>query len=161
VLKHEGKSHFDKYKLTLPFRRSTIVRSHYFFYLLTTVAGMAVTYGLLQIYFFATGSNINTGMLFTFGFVVLLAGAISYPLLYRFGTEKSDVIIIVSVFSSFGIMMGLNYVLSVVPRLADITFNFRGGISSLTLSVVYFVVGLLLYGLSFVISKTIYNKKEF
>jgi len=160
--KIEAKSGYDKYVLTLPVRRSTIVQSYYLFYFLFITIGVILSYGVVYIYtlLFQLPFNSNNvvELIAVDAVALLLAGAIVFPLLYNYGVEKSDVIIIAGVFGSFisiNNVSEIHYLLE-RPPLSNLNLNL-----SIYLPFLLFLVGILLFILSSLISLCIYRKKEF
>ncbi|WP_152396423.1 ABC-2 transporter permease [Paenibacillus guangzhouensis] len=159
VIKYEGKSGYDKYVLTLPVTRRHVVQSHYLFYFFVVMIGMLLSFGLFYGYGQMSAAPVDgvfkTVMLGTF--IVLFAGAIAYPLLYVFGSEKSDAISIGGavggLFVAFG-LQGLINDLIAQPPLSNIN-------PSISAPVAYAIIGVILYILSFFISLVIYQRKEF
>lgn len=90
-------------------------------------------------------------------FIILNAGAISYPLLYVFGAEKSDAITIGSacggLLAYFGLQGVIGYLIEQLPlsNLSPVIY----------ISILYTIFGVIIYILSFLISILIYHKKEF
>lgn len=160
VIKYESKSGYDRYVLTLPVSRTNIVQSHYFFYLLIVVIGAVLSYSVFFVY--SLGSDVPIDSIFSivsFGtFIVLFAGAIVYPLLYMIGPEKSDAIVIEGqwgTFATFGLQSVVGYVAEQVP-LSFLHIN-----PSLYVPIIYLMIGVILYIISFFIAAAIYHKKEF
>ncbi|HEY4390021.1 MAG TPA: ABC-2 transporter permease [Paenibacillus sp.] len=162
VIKHESKSGYDKYVLTLPVTRRDIVQSHYFFYFSAVTIGTLLSHGELFVFRLVSGTSINEDILkmVSIGtFMVLIAGAIAYPLLYIFGAEKSDAITIGGavggLVASFGLQGLIGYLIEQLP-LSNLYID-----PSLYVSIMYTIFGLILYILSFFIALFIYRKKEF
>ena len=159
VIKIEGKTGYDKYKLTLPISRSDVVQSHYFFYLIVAVIGVLVSSGFFYIYDLISTSPVSKIFnIVSFGaFIVLVAGAIVYPLLYIFGSEKSDAIVIGGamggLFATFTLQGFVGFIIERIP-LENID-------PSLYASSVYIVLGIIIYILSYFIAIFIYHKKDF
>ncbi|WP_010529327.1 ABC-2 transporter permease [Lentibacillus jeotgali] len=154
VIKTESKSGYDKYVLTLPVSRKNIVQSHYIFYFSVVIIGAFLSYGVIYAYDLFSDTPVD-GIFNTVSigfFIVLFAGAMIYPLLYIFGAEKSDAIVLgggfVGLFVHFGVRYLLNqFTLSIDP--------------SLYISLVYIILGIIIYILSYFIAVFIYNRKEF
>ena len=160
VIKHESKSGYDKYVLTLPVTRKNIVQSHYVFYFLVVMIGTLLSYGVFFVYGLLSDAHIDDGILKTVSFatfIVLIAGAIAYPLLYVFGAEKSDAITIGGacggLVATFGLQGLISYLIEKLP-LSNVN-------PSLYVPMMYIIFGLILYILSFCIALFIYHKKEF
>jgi hypothetical protein len=160
VVKHESKSGYDKYVLTLPVTRGNIVQSHYFFYFLVVIIGTLLSCGIFYVHGLISGTTIDDSIFkgVSLGiFIILNAGAISYPLLYVFGAEKSDAITIGSacggLLAYFGLQGVIGYLIEQLP-LSNLS-------PALYISILYTIFGVIIYILSFFISILIYHKKEF
>ena len=99
---YDKQSKWDQYLTVLPVDAQTIVASRYIFALLTWVGSMVVAYLLvLLIRLRASAFPTPTAEILGFlevtiiGFVILLALAVSLPLIYRFGAEKGRIILLV------------------------------------------------------------------
>lgn len=160
VIKYESKSGYEKYVLTLPVTRSNIVQSHYFFYFSVVIIGTLLSYGIFYVHGLVSNTPIDDGIFKSVSlgtFIILNAGAIAYPLLYVFGAEKSDAITIGGacggLVTYFGLQSVIGYLIEQFPIL-----NLN---SSLYVSILYTIFGVIIYIFSFVISVFIYRKKEF
>lgn len=161
VIKYESKSGYDKYVLTLPVSRTNIVQSHYVFYLLVVVIGAVISYGVFFVYSLGSDDRID-GILniVSFGtFIVLFAGAIVYPLLYMIGPEKSDAIVIGGAMGGLFATFGLQSVVGYVAE--QLSPSFLHINPSLYVPIIYLMIGVMLYLISFFIAAAIYHKKEF
>lgn len=149
-------SKWDKYEITMPVQRKDIVRSKYLSYLFWLLFGtlLALTVTILAVIIHKTAACLpGTGALpsmFNLGIgISLLTGALFYPLSYRFGIDKSETILIISIISAILLsIVTLNILNRYIP-----SFSTRMS------------VFILLYSASFAISyKTtllLYQKKEF
>lgn len=149
-------SKWDKYEITMPVQRKDIVRSKYLSYLFWLLFGtlLALTVTILAAIIHKTAACLpGTGALpsmFNLGIgISLLTGALFYPLSYRFGIDKSETILIISIISAILLsIVTLNILNRYIP-----SFSTRMS------------VFILLYSASFAISyKTtllLYQKKEF
>lgn len=159
IVKSESKSGYDKYVLTLPVKRSNIVQSHYFFYFSVVIIGALLSYIIFYIYDLVSGTPsagiLNIVSLGTF--IVLFAGALVYPFLYILGPEKSDAIVLgaglVGAFAGFGLR-------NLVGRLIDQLLLSNINPSSYV-PVIYIIIGIIIFVLSYFLAVCIYNKKEF
>ncbi|MBC5648404.1 ABC-2 transporter permease [Christensenella tenuis] len=91
-------SKWDKFVLTLPFTREQIVRSKYLFSLIMVGVGMGLGLALSAVLAAAGQTELDAGMLLTAGFLAacaLLSVSLIIPLVFRFGVEKSRIIVIV------------------------------------------------------------------
>ena len=160
VIKIESKSGYDKYVLTLPVSRSNIVRSHYIFYLSVVIIGTLLSYGIFYVHGLVSDTPIDDDIFKSVSlgtFIILNAGAIAYPLLYVFGAEKSDAITIGGVCGGLVTYFGLQ---SVIGYLIE-QFPISNLNSSVYVSILYTIFGVIIYIFSFFISVFIYRKKEF
>jgi len=162
LAKIEGKSGYDKYVLTFPVRRSTIVQSYYLFYFLSITIGVILAYCVVYLYtllFQLTFNSNNVAEWIAIDAVaLLLAGAIIFPLLYHFGVEKSDIITIAGVFGPFiaiSYVGEIHYLLERLP-LSNLNLDLSAFLPFLLL-----LVGVLVFLLSLFIATFIYSKKEF
>lgn len=160
VIKYESKSGYDKYVLTLPVTRSNIVQSHYFFYFSVVIIGTLLSCGIFYVHGLVSDTPIDDSIFKSVSlgsFIILNAGAISYPLLYIFGAEKSDAITIGSACGGLVVYFGLQSVIGyIIEQLPLSNLN-----PSLYISILYTLFGVIIYILSFFISTFIYHKKEF
>jgi len=158
VIKIESKSGYDKYVLTLPVSRSNIVRSHYIFYLSVVIIGAFLSYIVIYTYdlIFETQINGIINIISSGIFVVLLAGALIYPFLYIFGADKSDAFVLgggfVGLFVYYGIKFLVEDLIVKLPLSID---------SSLLVPILFIVLGITVFTLSYLIAVIIYRKKEF
>ena len=160
VIKQEGTSNFDIYTFTLPVKRSTMVKSNYVHYLAFVLMGMLVSFVVYII-----SSTIETGLQLanisgvyasTF-FMVIVAGAIVYPLLYLLGHEKSDGIIIGSAFVGVAALIGVQGIINYFSNaVAKANFNI-----SLFVASAFVIAAFLIYSCSYCLSRFIFTKKDY
>lgn len=163
ILKHEGKSGYDKYVLTLPVSRKQVVMSQYLFYLVVVTLGAVLSILILNVYTSIVSESIHTSFFFSIvgpGIgLILILGATIFPLLYYFGFEKSDGILVAaavfSLFASIGLEKSLNYSFNNVEVVSK-TFQLE---TYLPIAIVSICIVFLL--LSCLMTVVIYNKKEF
>ncbi|MGE6618622.1 ABC-2 transporter permease [Bacillus mycoides] len=160
VIKYESKSGYEKYVLTLPVTRKNIVQSHYLFYFLVVIIGTLLSYGIFYVHGLVSDTPIDDGIFKSVSlgtFIILNAGAIAYPLLYVFGAEKSDAITIGGACGGLATYFGLQ---SVIGYLIE-QFPISNLNSSVYVSILYTIFGVIIYIFSYFISVFIYRKKEF
>ena len=161
VIKLEARSGYDKYVHTLPVSRSNIVQSHYLFYFLIVIIGALLSYGIFYVYELVSITSIDgIFSIVSFGsFIVLFAGAFNFPLLYIFGPEKSDVIVLGSGIGGLFAFIGLKSVVGyLIEQLPLSNFNID---PSLYVPIIYLILGAIIYILSYFIAAFIYHKKQF
>lgn len=156
VVKHDAMSGWNKFVFTLPLRRSTLVQSHYILLLLLVGVGALLAVGLFYGATFFVDS-FSADVFYNFALraigIVLCMAALSYPLTFLWGTEKSDQITLMSVGFGFGIFFLVSLFL-----LFTIGADAEGYDRIFSLSLA--AVSLLIYAVSYGISLWIYNKKE-
>jgi ABC-type transport system involved in multi-copper enzyme maturation permease subunit len=161
VIKLESKTGYDKYMLTLPVSRKNVVQSHYIFYFLIVVTGTILSYGVFLMYALISKSAVeNIVNIVSFGtFIVLFAGAIAYPLLYLFGAEKSDAIVLGG---GMGGLFGAIALQGVVGYIVEILAASSLPVaSSLHVPILYTLFGMVMYITSYFIALSIYRRREF
>lgn len=148
---------WSKLELTLPVRRSDIIKSKYISYLFWVLIGI-VTASIFTALAVAIHGNVffvygfrDVSSLFTLGTAIaLMAGALFYPLAYLFGVDKSETLLVVSVIGSIGLaiffiwIVNLNEILGYYTRLGIFGF-----------------IAVLIFFLSSIITTIIYHRKEF
>lgn len=156
VLKLDALSGWNTFEITLPVTRRQIVGSKYitfiFFFMISLL--LVVTVFLLTHMFMYP--VIDT-VFFNFSLrgmgIILSLAAFTYPLTYKLGTEKSDAIMIASIGSTFAIFFGLSIFLEVL-------FKDIHNIDEI-FSITFFSITVVMFILSYIVSVSIYSKKEF
>ena len=113
-LRKESASKWEKYKLTLPISRKDIIESQYISHTIWSIAGVAVVAVFMAFtviihgdQYFYYGFRDAITLVLGGGILAILIGAISYPLYYLWGAEKTEVILVISVIGSIGIVFAL------------------------------------------------------
>lgn len=138
-----------------------VVQSHYVFYFLIVVIGTILSYGVFSMYSLISKSAVeNIVNIVSFGtFIVLFAGALAYPLLYVFGAEKSDGIVLGGGMGGLFVAIALQGVVGyIVEMLAASGLPIA---SSLHVPILYTLFGMVMYIASYFIALSIYRKREF
>ncbi len=162
-LRRESASRWCRYKLTLPVRRSDIVKSQYISHALCSASG-AVAAAI----FLAVTVAIHGNIYFYYGFrdaltlimggliLSLLMGAAAYPLCYIWGAERMEIILIIALTAAIAVVFGLSLLLNVMlgdAIVSDILYY----ISLLAITVVTAAV----YIGSCFAAAAIYERKEY
>ncbi|KYG29507.1 ABC-2 transporter permease [Alkalihalobacillus trypoxylicola] len=163
ALKHESASGWNKFVLTFPIKRRHVVQSHYYFFLLLLLAGTMITFLLIfamnefigGIQVSALLNSLMNGMGIAF-----IIGYVSYPLTYYYGTEKSDMILYIGVFSAIGIYIFAGWLFQQIISLGWFGLSVEGHID-LIFSLLFLVLNLIIFILSYFVTVFIYQKKEF
>lgn len=118
-LRKESVTNWNKYKLTFPVRRSIIVDSFYISHAILIVLGMIFTMLVFALtvlihgnHYFDFGVRDAVSILTFFGIVAFFVGATFCPLFYYCGTEKADVLLIISLITSVGFAVLLVWLLN-------------------------------------------------
>ncbi|MEB8132285.1 ABC-2 transporter permease [Mammaliicoccus sciuri] len=160
IIKKENSSGYDRYVLTLPVSKKNIVTSHYIFYFVNSSIGVIVSFFIFFVYdnFFVKEENLkfldsaNLGI-----FIVLFGGSLVFPLLYLLGPEKSDAIVI------GGGMIGLLFVFIIQELIKQFQKIFPLILKDthFIIPMIYIFLGIIIYLVSYYVSRIIYLKKEF
>lgn len=154
TLSYDEKSKWDKYALSMPIPRQTIVLSKYIFGVLLILAGIAFVIPISLLISSFTGEMVIKDILLT---VLATAGAavlflaIMLPLLFKFGVEKARILIMLVIFIPIAALMIL-YKLGVSAPSEQMIKHF------ISFSPIVLILVLLI---SAAISVAIYNRKEF
>ncbi|MEK4563322.1 ABC-2 transporter permease [Alkalihalobacillus sp. FSL R5-0424] len=152
VLKHEAKSGWNKYVLTLPLKRDRIVQSHYLFFITLITIGLVISviaFYLAQMFFGSEAPGyiyavLNiAGIAFTMGFVI-------YPLTYLMGTEKAEVIAMIGAGAGIGLFFLSALIYDFLPLDEDWLFSLS-----------FMLITLVLFIISYIVSIQVYKRKEF
>lgn len=147
---------WNKYEITLPIKRSTVIGAKYVTFAILIFCGL-----LMSVITFAFAGvselvlNMNT-IIWGYEYGVILAmttTALMYPMMLKFGTEKSELIMLVSVGMVVGMMLFVAMILSGVTNGMNMRHPLVGAVSV--------VVSVLLFIGSYFVSLWIQSKKEF
>ncbi|WP_239738481.1 ABC-2 transporter permease [Mammaliicoccus sp. C-M14] len=160
VIKKENSSGYDRYVLTLPVSKKNIVTSHYIFYFVNSSIGVIVSFFIFFVYdnFFVKEENLKFLDSASLGiFIVLFGGSLVFPLLYLLGPEKSDAIVI------GGGMIGLLFVFIIQELIKQFQKIFPLILKDthFIIPMIYIFLGIIIYLVSYYVSRIIYLKKEF
>lgn len=160
IIKKENSSGYDRYVLTLPVSKKNIVTSHYIFYFVNSSIGVIVSFFIFFVYdnFFVKEENLKFLDSASLGiFIVLFGGSLVFPLLYLLGPEKSDAIVI-----GEG-MIGLLFVFIIQELIKQFQKIFPLILKDthFIIPMIYIFLGIIIYLVSYYVSRIIYLKKEF
>jgi hypothetical protein len=156
-MRKDGEVKWDRFALTLPVRRNVIVKCKYISYLLWILAGI-VTVAIVT----AVAVSIHGNIYFVYGMrdvfnlyslgigIALLTGAFFFPFAYLLGADKSEVLLVISVITAIGLAIFFVWLLNISERLSIYA---RQGL--------FVLIVALIYGISFLITLGIYQRKEF
>lgn len=154
-LKMDAASKWNKFEITLPVTRRNIITAKYISFLFLILIGVATS--LITVAFQGLWGELNSKMIISgYGYGLQLSFstiAIVYPLILKFGAEKSEPLIFVAA----GLSLGMRLLVWYLLYLSDKTIYFKNTIVdyvSLALALVIFV-------LSYFLSVRIHRNKEF
>ncbi len=158
----EASSKWSKYELTTPVARKEIVKSRYISHGLWVFAGIILSALFVVLTLAIHGNHYfyydvrDPLMLFCCGAgTALLMGTLFYPAIYLLGTDKSEIIMIISLLGSIGITIGIIWILNAA-------YDFRSvSDAEFYLNVaIYMVILLVSFVLSYFLTTFIYRRKD-
>lgn len=156
-MRKDADAKWNKYELVLPVTRKDIIKCKYLSYLFwvligTVIAAIFISLAVLihgNIYFAYGFRDVFT--LFAFGIgIAVIVGALFYPMAYLFGVDKSETLLVISVIGSVGLAVLLTWLINQVDALI-----YYPGLG------VFVLAYILIYLASYLVTGSIYNKKEF
>ncbi|WP_432703320.1 ABC-2 transporter permease [Lysinibacillus sphaericus] len=162
AIKVEALSGYNKYALTLPVTRRTVIQSYYVFFFLIVMIGVILFVGILYVHELFSMISIDSSLYrsITLAILAMLTmGGIIFPLIFMLGEEKSDFIL----FLSLGFMaLVVNLVRVGVEHLIEQSPLLKFNLDLLIhVPFIYILISILIFLLSYVTSLAIYHKKEF
>lgn len=162
-LRKESVTNWSKYKLTFPVRRSIIVDSFYISHAILIVLGMIFTTLVFALtvlihgnHYFDLGLRDAVSILTFFGIVAFFIGATFSPLFYYCGTEKADVLLIISLIISVGFAVLMVWLLNYLNDFQQVS-NSQYGI----VLMVMWLTALIVFLVSRFSTNYIYQKVEY
>ncbi len=156
----DKQSKWDQYLTVLPVDAQTIVASRYIFALLTWAGSMLVAFLFVLLIRLRSATMRVSGVeIFGFlevtiiGFAVLLALAISLPLIYRFGAEKGRLILLV-------VFLGPSMLISLTSTMDLSVPTWLSGLPSGRLAVFLGILAIAALAASFPLSVRFYRKLD-
>lgn len=157
-VKNEFSSKWGKYKLTLPVKRTDIVKSNFINQIIWLLVGTLCTGMVIGLSWLLHGcpfdQPVDALSLVALGVSVsLFMGAMFFPLFYLGGAEKSDVFLVITLLCAFGIDLVITTVINecLDPGITTILFG----------AFALIVSSLLTFVLSYTLSAFIFKKKEY
>ena len=132
---------WDQFEITLPVPRNGIVKAKYIFYLLLMAAGLPLDY-LGLAYGFAHGLTLSA-----------VSIGLMYPVMLKFGTDKNEMVLLLSAFCAVAFTIAAAAVLS--PWTNGMNLH-----HPLTFTV-FTLAAILIFAASYLLSVRIHRKKEF
>lgn len=145
-------SKWDRMAVALPVGRDTLVAGRYLYFLLAAAAAVAVAFVQGGIVAAITGEEGWVGILFTtcaaYCAAFFCSSAIAFPLVYRLGADKARLVLMLITLVVF---LGMTLVMEPLLSAQSI-----GGVLALLLA-----AALVLYGVSFFVSRAVYRRREY
>ena len=157
-IKKEYVSKWGKYKLTLPVKRADIIKSSFLSQLIWLLVGMLLGGISVSLSWLLHGCPFDNAIdaitLFAFGVSMnLFTGAFFFPLFYLGGEERSEAFLVISLLSAVGVALGISSL---------INFYLEPGLATILLgSAILLICSVLTFILSYPLTVSIYNKKEY
>ncbi|WKY43838.1 ABC-2 transporter permease [Eubacteriaceae bacterium ES2] len=162
TISYDDLAKWDSYALTMPVSRKEVVTSKYVVMLLLDGLGvaMALIVGLIGVMILKNSSwEEMLAVLVIIASIGLIAGSTMLPLIYYFGTEKARIIIILVAMVPTGLVLLLSGMLS--EQQWQWLTNIGADISLSMIIIGLAVFSAFYVACSYMISKRIYEKKEF
>lgn len=154
-LQMDETSRWNKWEITMPVRRKTIINAKYTSFILLILMGLAIS--LVTVVLLSFRGEFNFDMLhfgYSYGLQLSISTvAIVYPLILKLGSEKSETLL----FTAAGLSLGLRLLVWYLLYLSDSTINYK----SLVVGNVSLVIALAMFVLSYLLSVRIHRNKEF
>lgn len=147
---------WNKYELTLPVGRKEAILAKYISIAILILLGVLMG-GITLIVSSAAGISLESSAVlsgYTYGLTLsAISVGIMYPLMLKFGTDKNELIMILSAFAAVGIMLLAAFALSPWTEGMNMHHPF--------VALIYTLSALVIFIASYFISVGIYQRKEF
>lgn len=157
ALEKDNTSNWSKYERTLPVKMNDITMARYISFLIFSVIGIllaTLTVVLLSVISTQPINLERVGYGYSFGIVFsLLVPAFLYPLVLKFGADKVNLMLIISVATTLFLFNGGSAILT--PYLINLNN------ANIIYRIAFIVISLLMFIVSYFISIAIYKRKEF
>lgn len=152
AMSYDERSKWDRYALTMPLSRGSIVVSKYLLGLIFLITAFIITmlFNLLFSKIQLTENILTNLITFSAGIIIM---SVIFPILFKFGIEKGRILMMLVLFAPTGIILLLTKFGFEIPIADEETIK----------PLLYFlpVIATALYVISYSISLFIYKKKEF
>lgn len=156
ALQKDNTSKWSKYERTLPVKTRDVVMARYISFLIFAVIGIvlaSITFLLFSIFSDQPVNFERVGYGYTFGIVfALLVPAFNYPLVLKFGADKSEIILLISVLIVTFLFNGGSTILT--PYLSNLEH------ANLIYRIGFIVISIGVYFASYFISTYLHKRKE-
>lgn len=150
-------SKWSNFEITLPVKRSDIVKARYISFSVLLLCGLlfSTITSILAVFIFQTiNSNIFvSGIVFGMS-LSLITAALMYPIMLKVGTEKNEIIIFICAGVAVGIYMLIAFMVS--PFANDTVAMLEKPL----VNIVCIITAVVLFGASYFVSLAMYKRKE-
>lgn len=155
-LRVDESSKWNKFELTLPIKRRTIIGAKYVSFFLLILLGVLMSFLTLAVVH-VSGSQLDLNSViysYSFGLTLSITSvALMYPIMLKLGTEKNELIVFISCLAAIGMMVVVATLL--IPATGGMQLRHPlVGIVSACIAAILFVV-------SYFLSIHIHRNKEF
>jgi hypothetical protein len=158
TLSYDDLARWDTYALTMPISRPEMVRSKYLLMLLLDFASVVLALLLVLLGSFFTGTGLTAETLQGLPIILMIAiifGSVLIPLVYKFGTEKARLMIVLCAAIPTAVVLVLAKLNVPFPEIGNEETFFWTVMMAMALISVGGFIG------SYFVSVKIYQKKEF
>lgn len=157
ALQKDNTSKWSKYERTLPLKICNVVMARYISFLIFSIIGILLATITVLLFSLISAQPLNlerVGYGYSFGITfALLVPALLYPLVLKFGADKSEIMLIISVVITMGLFVGGSAILTpYLKHLNNVNMIYR---------IAYIVMSVVMFICSYFISLALYKRKEF
>lgn len=149
-------SEWNRFEVTLPVKSNDIIKAKYISFVMLFLFGVVMgSITAISVYVTSGFSNIQS-VLYGYEFGLTLAATtagIMYPLMLKIGTEKNELIMILSAIASIGLLVLISAILIPLTGEMNMKHSLVGIVST--------IVALTIFTISYFVSIKIYCHKEF
>ena len=149
-------SKWNKFELTLPVKRNDIIKAKYISFAVLFLFGIIMGSITAISICVSSGFSDIQSVLYGYEFGLTLSATtagIMFPLMLKIGTEKNEIIMILSAIASIGLLLLVSAVLTPLTGEMNIKHSLVGIVST--------IVALVIFVSSYFVSVRIYHHKEF
>lgn len=150
-------SKWSNFEITLPVKRSDIIKARYISFILLTLCGIFMSV-LTSFFMFLVYESLSVdAIIFGFSFGVslsLITSSLMYPIMLKIGTEKNEIIIFIC--AAVAVILFLRVLKIATPFVSD-KFIIDG---KALIGIIFLLISIGLFIISYFVSLTIYKKKE-
>lgn len=155
AMQKDGASKWNKFELTMPVSRGDVIKARYISFLLYILIGIFMAALSVLLFYAVTGSvsieRLSYGLAFGISFAMAIPTFMT-PLILIFGTDKNEVLLMVSVIIGISLFFCSSVILSPFLRnFSNPDLVFRSG---------YMIFSSVLFAASYLLSVLLYKRKE-